>query len=243
MLWLASYPRSGNTFCRVVLGHVYGLESSSFHDFGQLKNPDFLDQPVVKTHFLPNDLYPTDLSIPAVYIVRDGRDSVVSYAHYQRDVLGQDVGFREALRRIIRASGKGYGSYFSNWSQHVRLWKKRASIVLKFEDLLADPIGTVEQIRSVYPLPEPRTDQAPSFNELRSRPSTFGPESSVTKDANFRQRFFRRGKVGAWRDEMTLMDRFLFQLYHGRTLRETGYTSSMLPMPRMPSLARIPVRA
>jgi hypothetical protein len=32
MLWLASYPRSGNTFFRIVLSEVYGIESSEFPD-------------------------------------------------------------------------------------------------------------------------------------------------------------------------------------------------------------------
>jgi hypothetical protein len=241
VLWLASYPRSGNTFARVVLGKVYGLDSSSFHDFRQLNNPRFLKYPVVKTHFLPDDLHPADPSIPAVYIVRDGRDSVVSYAHYQRDVLGSEAGFRRSLRRIICASGRGYGAYFGNWSQHVRLWKKRAAIVLKFEDLLADPIGTVEKVRAVYPLPAPRTDQTPSFDELRTRPFEFGPESTWTKDPKFRRSFFRRGQVGSWRDEMGLLDRFLFYVYHGRTLRELGYADTMLP--RLPARARVPARA
>ena len=31
MIWLASYPRSGNTFFRIVLSEVYGIESSTFH--------------------------------------------------------------------------------------------------------------------------------------------------------------------------------------------------------------------
>ena len=82
MIWLASFPRSGNTFFRIILYEVYGIESSAFHrDPNRKLNLHYDRYPVVKTHLLPNQLIPDDSNIPAVYLVRDGRDALVSMAH------------------------------------------------------------------------------------------------------------------------------------------------------------------
>jgi hypothetical protein len=96
-------------------------------------------------------------------------------------------------------------------------------LVLRFEDLVADPVGTAEKIRAVYPLPAPRDVPPPTFRDLRDRPSRFGPGSEVTDSEGFRRNFFRRGEVGGWRDEMPATDRLLFYHFHGRTLRAMGY--------------------
>ncbi len=222
MLWLASYPRSGNTFFRIVLNEVYGLQSSELLDpTAQANDRDYLNFPVVKTHLLPDELVPNDPSSPAVYIVRDGRDALVSAARYHCDLI--EPGSAAFWRVLLGAIVARKGHWFGGWSRHVRLWRRRAAIVLRFEDLIADPIGSVESIRSIYPLPAPRPDRVPSFGGLRAQGFDFGFASSVLKTAGFREKFFRRGKVGAWKDEMPLALRLLFYCRHGLTLRKMGY--------------------
>lgn len=221
MLWLASYPRSGNTFFRIVLSEVYGIESSEFYDPAvQATDREYLNYSVVKTHLLPDELVPSDPSIPAVYIVRDGRDAVVSAAHQYRDLINPDASVEFTMELAIRAQG---GSFFGGWSQHVQLWQKRAALVLRFEDLIADPIATTESIRAIYPLPQPRRDRLPSFSDLKAQKFDFGTGAEPMDSSHFRQHFFRRGKVGAWRDEMSVPLRLLFDQHHGRTLWKMGY--------------------
>ena len=85
-IYLASYPRSGNTFLRMVLLNCFGLKTGSIypadlgrnqalerfvghieHDaFGDIAFPQG-NLPLLKTHELPRD------DLPAIYIVRDGR--------------------------------------------------------------------------------------------------------------------------------------------------------------------------
>lgn len=244
MLWLASYPRSGNTFLRVILSQVYGIESSELYDPRAQADRTYLDHPVVKTHLLPEELVPDDPSIPAVYIVRDGRDALVSAARYHCDIVAPGASFDTTLRAAVRARG---GSFFGGWSRHVRLWRRRAALVLRFEDLIADPLATTERVRAVYPLPAPRGDRLPSFGELRSRRIDFGPHSEAMDSAHFRERFYRRGKVGAWKDEMPLPHQLLFYTLHGWTLWRTGYLRTHRAEPRgqeagAPSEPRSPAR-
>ncbi len=104
MTWLASFPRSGNTFFRNILYEVYGLESSTFHtelDIPLTKN--YSDYPFVKTHLLPDQLIPKDSTIPAIYLVRDGRDALCSEAHATKDFVHPHSHFLENLKAAIIA--------------------------------------------------------------------------------------------------------------------------------------------
>jgi len=77
MIFLSSFPRSGNTFLRNILFEVYGLKSGEFNlDSTHPLNDDFRTFSVLKTHELPSSLKKNDADIPTVYLVRDGRDSV-----------------------------------------------------------------------------------------------------------------------------------------------------------------------
>src|SRR5436190_14783558 len=107
LVWLASYPRSGNTMCRRLLVGLYGLLTYAVYEYPVLAEPregyeelsnltglpDFFKLApksevlrwmheddaiyVVKTHELP-----PDDTYPAIYVARDGRDALVSYARF-----------------------------------------------------------------------------------------------------------------------------------------------------------------
>ena len=102
MIWLASFPRSGNTFFRNILYQLYGLESSTFH-----REPNYpVDEgyesyPVVKTHLLPSDLIPDDPNIKKVYLVRDGRDALVSIAHHRKDIIEPHTDYYNNLLEAV----------------------------------------------------------------------------------------------------------------------------------------------
>jgi sulfotransferase family protein len=143
-VWLASFPRSGNTFARFVLKEVYGIASDTVYpnDAGG-KLARFLaetagEQPsdgpwFTKTH----EITAADESSPAVYLVRDGRDAYVSYAHFARltDPAGHAaMSFDEVLRMLVRSP-----DHFGGWSRHVDTWTQRArTSVVFYEDLLTD---------------------------------------------------------------------------------------------------------
>src|SRR4029453_245635 len=90
-VWLASFPRSGNIFARLVLKEVYGIASDTVYPNeagGKLAR--FLaetagDQPSDRPWFTKtHEIAAADESSPGVYLVRDGRDAYVSYAHFAR---------------------------------------------------------------------------------------------------------------------------------------------------------------
>jgi hypothetical protein len=80
IIWIASYPRSGNNFTRNTLERVFGIKTHAIYDEPRQPKIDVAtarasdETFLVKTHDLPID------DSPALYLVRDGRDALVSYA-------------------------------------------------------------------------------------------------------------------------------------------------------------------
>lgn len=144
IVWLASYPRSGNTFLRTILWHCFGLRSASVYprDLGgnqALENyvghiehgPQLRDRlresgvPLIKTHELPKD------ANPAIYVVRDGRAACVS--------LWKFGGKAIPLEAVIAGQHR-----FGTWADHVLAWNPKHrpnTLLLKYEDLRDDLPG------------------------------------------------------------------------------------------------------
>lgn len=141
IIWLASYPRSGNTLARTILYREFGIRTTTAYDdttlgpidqaIGHLQRQGSVDEMrskaetfIVKTHELPGCVKAGDGS---VYIVRDGRDVMVSRAHYDRAVGGNQRPFPELLADLCDTS---------EWAAHVCAWWPVASIRARYEDMV-----------------------------------------------------------------------------------------------------------
>ena len=227
MLWLASFPRSGNTFFRNVLHEVYGIPSSGYHlDPDRVLDEHYASYSVIKTHLLPGQLPEGTQDWPSVYIVRDGRDSMVSIAHHRKDIVVPGSDFYNNLLEAILAQN---GSFFGGWSENVRQWTAKADVVIRFEDLIADPIREVEKLRAVIDLPEPKREALPTFQSLKMGRPAYGGGKGGQFDAERNRMHFRRGKVGAWKEEVTPELRRLLMRIHGPMLRHLGYAPAAVP--------------
>ena len=236
IIWLASYPRSGNTFLRALLYQVYGVTTHEFYPlaserevlvgaggraleaetamksiFGvapKLSTDEMRQAPetyLVKTHEMPAEDW------PAIYLVRDGRDALVSHAHFvqhydlQLPHGEQRARYHDTLKMLIETGS------FGGWSGNVGAWTRRSTrtAVARFEDLIDAPIERLRRTVAAvgYPLTEVMTPRIPSFEELhRQLPH-----------------FFRKGRVGAWREEMSEDLQELFWQRHGDVMRAMGY--------------------
>lgn len=202
IVWLASFPRSGNTFFRILLKAQLGIRTSTVYEVDGVASrvgPDligFEERPasyedmrasdavhVVKTH---RPRRPCDVSREdaAICLVRDGRDALVSWA---RQRCEREPSYEQQLRELIALHpSKGAG----RWGHNVLSWLdeplERQSVV-HFDVLVTHPLAALDD--AVGPilglLPKTGTP-VPTFGELR------GLDPS----------FFRRGAFGSHRDEM-----------------------------------------
>ena len=167
----------------------------------------------VKTHGLPGPD-----NFPAVYIVRDGRDALVSYAHFAltytfnippAEITTDQV--RQSIRNLITEERSAYGT----WAQNVRAWFSRPNTqTVKFEELVARPEEIADEIVAKLGLKlSPITEGVPTFDELNA----------------VNPRFFRQGKRGGWRDVFTpeLID--LFWKHSRDAMELAGYSTADSP--------------
>jgi len=148
-VWLASYPRSGNTFLRTALWHCFGLRSSSIYprDLGGNKEleeyvghiehgPNIQKQfhetgiSLIKTHEPPKD------NKPAIYVIRDGRAACVSLSNFYKASL--------SLKTIIEGSHR-----FGTWSSHVMAWdpwNRPNTLIIEYEQLRNDLPSVLKSI-------------------------------------------------------------------------------------------------
>jgi Sulfotransferase domain len=203
IVWIASFPRSGNTFLRIVLNRLYSVRTSVVYDFDGVADRlgpsliGFEERPgtfaamrespqvhLVKTH-RPLDELVLD-GDKAICLVRDGRDCLVSWARQRSEDGGQC--FADALRDVIfLPAGRGAGQ----WGLNVLSWLQPAQagrIVLSYEDLIDNPGAAVRRVAGALGLGlELATTAAiPTFAELHRVDG----------------RFFRRGFTGTYRDEL-----------------------------------------
>lgn len=219
VIWLISYPRSGNTFLRNVLYEVYGLASATYHLEAHGPDEGWDGYPVVKSHLLPHQLPKSENKRRIVYLIRDGRDAVVSMAHHRSDVVAPGSSFENNLHETILAAG---GSHFGGWSAHVEAWLSLADVVIRFEDLVADPLAQCERLRALMELPAPRRDRLPGFETLRNGNAEYGSGRHLGMQG-LSAKWFRRGKVNGWKDEMPETMHDLFWHLHGEVMEIVGY--------------------
>ena len=211
IVWIASFPRSGNSFFRTCLHHYYGIPTYAVYRDrdGKLRNlmgvvsglpVDEINKPDktywIKTHKTNTTKFNPDPECPAICIIRDGRDAYVSYAKHK----GQDI------NELITSGGR------DSWGNHIEAWIKRPNVhIIRFEDLIASP---KEQLQKAVEFAQPdlkiiTNEDPPSFEQLNK----VAPE------------FFRRGIVGSWKDEMDADTEKLFweQKEHAEAMVELGY--------------------
>jgi hypothetical protein len=158
-------------------------------------------------------------------MIRDGRDACVSAAHHRSDLISPGSDYNDNLKQAIEAS---LGSYFGGWSKNVEDYLKIAHAVIYFEELVKNPIETVETLRGVLDLPEPKIDKLPTFESQRDGMAHFGgaarPQLSDEERDDFNKKFFRKGAVGGWKEEMPEDMQELFWEKHGVTMEKVGYS-------------------
>ena len=228
IVWMASYPRSGNHYVQVLINHFYRcLPYDVYLDEELVKRDKYLierwkkliggylpksvdmiamskgsDLYFVKTHELPQD------DFPAIYLVRDGRDTLISYARFILTLEDPDADFISTLRNLIINP-----RYFGGWERHVLAWTRRQAptTLIKFEDLIrtSQPENMLKQAVAKIgcQLPEALTSAPPTFKELHQTL----PE------------IFRKGRIGGWQTEMPPELHDLFWQRHGDAMRVMGY--------------------
>jgi hypothetical protein len=185
---------------------------------------------------------PYDPSFPkVVYVVRDPRDVLVSNFHFQR-LVGRDRG--AAINEYVMGTVSGADQWPCPWDAHVRDWALSGHpnvIVISYEELHEDPARALARILDFAGVDRPQAAveaavQAASFERMRAHEETTGLPPPIQKmRADEQERFIRRGRRGAWQDELDEECVWAIESAYGETMTAMGYVLSASP--RSPELA------
>ncbi len=283
ILWLASYPKSGNTWMRVFLANLIldepePLELKRINEVCSSEPNEVWFKPfakgevsalgerriaalrvkaqdraaqlnkniiLMKTHSLygRDHGYPTisvKASVGVIYIVRDPRDVVISAADHYGLTIDQAI----EMMNDKKARGRGMAGstvheLMGSWSDHVRSWtgwKHTPLLVLRYEDMLADPYGQLGGVARKVGITrdEARIRRAVEFSSFEKLQAQEAETGFVEKSVNS-QRFFRSGRAGTWRETLTADQAAAIERHHAEQMRRFGYLPPEAVQPKKAS--------
>lgn len=279
VVWLASYPKSGNTWMRLLLANIQNgdrspvsinsLETGSFVQSRRLFDrsslvdsallrpnesatlrtaviDEYIDEQNSPLFAKVHDAWTHDAAgLPmlgrsaraALYLVRDPRDVAVSYAYHTEDSLDAVIRTLNNPAAYLLGSTRVFPQRIGDWSGHVNSWRNQTDIptnVIRYEDLHKDTERVLRQIvewlgsafDSEAEMAEAvsRAVRSSELHELQRQEREQGfrirPAATLSADASL---FFRRGRIGDWRNHLSLAQVREIEGAHGETMLELGY--------------------
>lgn len=228
-VFIVSFPRSGNTLTRFLIANmVFKDVDITLANIDSLipylprlvkSHPAVTNGPfprLFKTHEAFYDNYPR-----MIYLVRDGRDALVSYYHRQRQ-QGKVSG---SFGQYVAQPGAAFNGGLT-WAEHVskaldaQARHPERVLILKFEDLIGDLRGAAERLIDFCGFEVTEEDiaravDACAFERLQRR-------EAETK-LSLKGTMFRQGKAGTWVDEFSEEEAAAFWRQAGDLMTRLGY--------------------
>ena len=277
IIWLASYPKSGNTFLRSLLSSYFFSKDNSFSfellnhikqyphrdhflPLGiDINNPHILAKnhlkaqkninkntnsfTFFKTHsgFVKMDGFSfTDLnnSLGVIYIVRDPRDVVISYAKHNDEPIETTLKKINENYLINNEVQDEVPVYVGSWSFHYNSWKQfkgvKKYLLIKYEDLMQEKEFNFRKIlkfikhltKLEFEIDDNRikkTINETEFKKLERLEQKFGFKESPKNKKGQRNKFFRKGEINQWRNALDTKIRNSIEKVCEKEMIELGY--------------------
>jgi hypothetical protein len=235
-VFIASYPRSGNTLLRFLLADVATGSQADFESIDRLipavghhGNAPALasGHRLIKTHEPHRRDYKK-----AVYLVRDVRGVLNSWWA----TIGPEPG--DDLDTFVSKFASGRGFSIGSWEDHVRSWQRAhqqspSSVrIYRFEDLRSQPATLLGEIAEFVGIPasQEQIEAAVARNDLEAMKRLEEASTDYLRRVGYRTQGVRSGHAQGWRE--------LLSGEHMATLaptldvnRELGYADGIAQSP------------
>lgn len=189
-------------FLRKVYNRVLALNPRATHILD--KCPGYSEYVEDINRLLPNARF--------IHVIRDGRDVTVSMV---------------AARKQIGYGADSIQDSAAAWKEGVRAAQKATQyqgryMEVRYEDLSVAGVDTLKSVFDFCNLPTSVEDvvgivKSHQFKQMKAE------RKHADKRVKTHEAFYRKGKVGSWREDLDSMQRFIFDRIAGDLLRELGY--------------------
>lgn len=215
-IFIVSYPKSGNTWTRFLVGNlVYPKDVIDFSNI-ELKVPDIYQNindillRIPRPRILKSHEYFDPRYKKVIYIVRDPRDVAVSYYYYHIKVRRIDDKY--PIDRFIQRFIRGELDSFGSWEENVGSWMgvrqyDENFLLLQYEDLLTNTLDNLKKIAVFLEIEVSEgllanVIELSSFDRMkkleRDQSNTWKVLAKSRKDISF----VRKGVNGNWQEEL-----------------------------------------
>ena len=276
IIWIASYPKSGNTLLRSLLASYFFSNDGNFefNDLNHIKQfpaienfrklgidlsnesevfQNFIEAQklinkennkikFIKTHSSLckiNNCNFTDLknTLGVIYIVRDPRNVVTSFAHhYNLNVEQATDTLIDETRWLIKTE-KMYKTFLGSWNVNYNSWKQlnERFMLVKYEDLVNKKKTTLIKIfKFIQTLnnEELKIDmvkinkviKSTEFYKMKTlEQKQIFTESSIESDTGKRKAFFNLGPKNDWKKILDDKNRKKIETSFKKEMSELGY--------------------
>lgn len=272
-LWLASFPKSGNTWFRSFLSALQlgKVEINSLASHGILSGRGIFDTTheinsgylfdneaknklakvyeyniqqyktlqIIKAHdaYHLNDFGNPIVDVinthKAVYLVRNPLDVVASYANHSNISIKQSIKALCDKKGVLGTKVRGFSArsqfpqLMYDWSGHVKSWLDQTDVpvvLVRYEDMKKDSVGTFNRVVQEIGFACTEEDvlnaiELTKFEKLKKQEEEKGFKEKMAHGNSF----FRKGKVGGWREELTKEQAIYMVKSHQEVMERLGY--------------------
>jgi len=249
-VFLVSYPRSGNTWTRFLIGNLIDLADPVSFANVESRIPEIyfnrdrflraLPRPrMLKSHESFQPHYPR-----VIYIVRDPRDVAVSYYHHNVKArnIPDDYPLSAFVPRFIAGE---FDRKFGSWRDNVLSWTALRGgdpqfLLLRYEDMKLDPARELAKvvaflqrcsIRKVGSSPEElqRAIERSSPERMRELEKQQAGEWVLTKSTRSDKPFVRTAVAGGWKTQLPAGSVAAVESAWGDLMQNLGYELNAAP--------------
>lgn len=230
---IVSYPKSGNTWGRFLIGNLLHEDPVTFANVEQripslywsnellhyTPSPRFL-----KSHEYFDPRYKT-----VIYIVRDPRDVATSYYHFWVKVglIEENYPIDNYVSRFVTGELDGFGS----WAENVGSWLGAREddprlLLLRYEDMLEDPMRELRKVTRFLSIcaTDEQLDKAVELSSAdRMRKLEKDHPWEAIKESRRDKAFVRSARAGDWRNELPKASIIRIEKSWGRMMERLGY--------------------
>ena len=257
-VFLVSYPRSGNTWTRFLLGNLISQKDPVTFSNIESRIPEIYFNPdrelralprprMLKSHECFQPQYPH-----VIYIVRDPRDVAISFYHHNVKArnIPDDYPMTSFVPRFIAGE---FDRKFGSWRDNVLSWisvrgESANFMLLRYEEMKRDTAGALLQVveflercsfREIDTSPEAlrKAVELSSPERMRALEKQEAGKWVLTKSTRSDKPFVRTAKAGGWKSQLAPESVEIIESAWGDLMKNLGYELSTRSAPSLEPVA------